>query len=62
VPSWEGAIHQIIDLMMAPVGEVTKLTDIVNVIIPHFNEYPLVTSKQLNFLASTHLRWVAYTF
>ncbi len=30
--------------------KVTKLTDIVNVIIPHFNQYPLVTSKQLNFL------------
>lgn len=31
--------------------KVTKLTDIVNVIIPHFDIYPLVTSKQLNFLA-----------
>ncbi len=29
--------------------KVTKITDIVNVIIPHFNQYPLVTSKQLNF-------------
>lgn len=31
--------------------KVTKLNDIVNIIIPHFDEYPLVTSKQLNFLA-----------
>lgn len=30
--------------------KVTKLTDIVNIIIPHFNQYSLVTSKQLNFL------------
>jgi hypothetical protein len=25
---------------------VTKLTDIINIIIPHFNNHPLVTSKQ----------------
>lgn len=31
--------------------KVTKLTDIVNVVIPHFDKYPLVTSKQLNFQA-----------
>lgn len=31
--------------------KVTKLMDIVNVVIPHFDKYPLVTSKQLNFLA-----------
>lgn len=31
--------------------KVTKLIDIVNIIISHFNEHPLVTSKQLNFVA-----------
>jgi hypothetical protein len=30
--------------------KVTKLTDIINIIIPHFNQYSLVTSKQLNYL------------
>lgn len=28
---------------------VTKLVDILDVVIPHFDKYPLVTSKQLNF-------------
>jgi hypothetical protein len=31
--------------------KVSSLTDILNVIIPHFDKYPLVTSKQLNYLA-----------
>lgn len=31
--------------------KVSSLTDIVNVILPHFDKYSLVTSKQLNYLA-----------
>jgi Fe-S-cluster formation regulator IscX/YfhJ len=30
--------------------KVVKLTDILNIIIPHFDKYPLITSKHLNFL------------
>jgi hypothetical protein len=30
--------------------KVVKLADILNIIIPHFDKFPLITSKQLNFL------------
>lgn len=30
--------------------KVVKLADILNIIIPHFDKYPLITSKQLNYL------------
>lgn len=30
--------------------KVVKLTDILNIIIPHFDKFPLITSKQLNYL------------
>lgn len=29
---------------------VTKISDILNVIVPHFNKYPLISKKQKDFL------------
>jgi hypothetical protein len=39
---------------------VIKLSDLMNVIIPHFNKYPLLTQKAANFILFKHIIEIIY--